>query len=90
MIIILFSIDGLFLRAQTSFHVPSVMTSARNEEISFNKSLVISQKTKYKLYKPTLLKGTVLRKLKYSWDLEIALDVADAMFVSLKSRCNAE
>lgn len=43
-IIILFSIDGLFLRAQTSFHVPSVMTSARNEEISFNKSLVISQK----------------------------------------------
>ena len=43
-IIILFSIDGLFLRAQTSFHLPSVMTSARYEDISFNKSLVISQK----------------------------------------------
>ena len=54
------------------------------------KASLLAKKRKYKLYKPTLLKGTVLRKLKYSWDLEIALDVADAMFVSLKSRCNAE
>lgn len=53
------------------------------------KASLLAKKTKYKLYKPTLLKGTVLRKLKYSWDLEIALAVADAMFVSLKSRCNA-